>query len=122
MRGRYPSGPEFVDKLDGSTEAKERLKVVLATLSGQLRVSEACVRLGIKQSRFDQLRIEYLQTALHGAERRRAGRIPQPRFSDEGEVLSLRQRVAELEVELHVALVRVEIAAARTRLQTSASG
>jgi hypothetical protein len=115
MRGRYPSGPEFVDKLDGSPEAKERLKVVLATLAGRLRVADACVRLGIKESRFDQLRIELLQTALHAAERRRAGRIAQPRFSDEGEVLSLRQRIAELEAELHVALVRVEIAAALPR-------
>ncbi len=42
MRGRYPSGPEFVDKLDGSPEAKERLKVLLETIAGQLRVGDAC--------------------------------------------------------------------------------
>jgi hypothetical protein len=115
MRGRYPSGPEFVDKLDGSAEAKERLKTVLATLAGQLRVGDACDRLSIKESRFDQLRIELLQAALHAAERRRAGRIPQIRSSDESEVPSLRQRVADLEAELRVALVRVEIAAALPR-------
>jgi hypothetical protein len=116
MRGRYPSGPEFVDKLDGSTEAKERLKVLLATMAGQLRVGDACARLGVKESRFDQLRIELLQAALVAAERRRAGRIPRsPANPDDDEVAALRQRVGQLEAELHVALVRVEIAAALPR-------
>ncbi len=112
MRGRYPSGPEFVDKLDGSAEAKERLKVLLATLAGQLRVGDACARLGVKGSRFDQLRVELLQAALAAAERRPAGRPPRHHTPDDGEVTGLHQRVAQLEAELRVALVRVEIAAA----------
>jgi hypothetical protein len=74
MRGRPPSGPEFVDKLDGSPEAKQRLKVLLETLNGTCRVQEACGRLGIKEARFDQLRIELLQAAVSAAERRPAGR------------------------------------------------
>jgi hypothetical protein len=120
MRGRYPSGPEFVDKLDGSAEAKERLKVLLATLVGQLRVGDACARLGIKESRFDQLRIELLQAALQAAERRRAGRLPETHSPDESEVVCLRQRVAQLEAELRVALIRVEIAAALPRTNSGA--
>ncbi len=112
MRGRYPSGPEFVDKLDGSREAKERLRVLLATVAGHLRVGDACARLGVKESRFDQLRVELLQAALAAAERRPAGRPPRQPTADENEVTCLRQRVAELEAELRVALVRVEIAAA----------
>jgi hypothetical protein len=112
MRGRYPSGPEFVDKLDGSAEAKERLKVLLATLAGRLRVGDACARLGVKGSRFDQLRLELLQAALQAAERRPAGRPPRQHTPDQAEVTGLRERVAQLEAELHVALVRVEIAAA----------
>jgi hypothetical protein len=120
MRGRYPSGPEFVDKLDGSAEAKERLRVVLATLAGHLRVGDACVRLSVKPSRFDQLRIEYLQAALQAAERRRAGRPPQHDATDENEVAGLRRRVAQLEAELRVALVRVEIAAALPRAAAGA--
>src|SRR5262249_6175364 len=45
MRGRFPAGPSYVDKLEGSAAAKERLKVVLETLAGQCRVQEACARL-----------------------------------------------------------------------------
>jgi hypothetical protein len=112
MRGRYPSGPEFVDKLDGSPEAKERLKVLLATVAGHLRVGDACARLGVKESRFDQLRAELLQAALQAAERRPAGRPPRHPTTDANEVTGLRQRVSQLEAELRVALVRVEIAAA----------
>lgn len=33
MRGRHPSGPEFVDKLPGDATAKDRLRVVLETLT-----------------------------------------------------------------------------------------
>ncbi len=112
MRGRYPSGPEFVDKLDGSAEAKERLKVLLATVAGRLRVGDACARLGVQESRFDQLRVELLQAALQAAERRPAGRPPRPHAPDDNEVTGLRDRVSQLEAELRVALVRVEIAAA----------
>jgi len=42
MRGRRPSGPEMVDQLPGSDLARERVKVVLQTMAGELRVQEAC--------------------------------------------------------------------------------
>ncbi len=51
MRGRHPSGPEFVDKLQGLPEAKLRRKVVLETLDGSCRIQEACEQLGIKEAR-----------------------------------------------------------------------
>ena len=110
MRGRYPSGPEFVHKLNGSASAKERLQVLLETLAGARRVGEACDRLGISAPRFDQIRIESLQAALSALEPQPAGRRPQPTVTDEAEVERLRQRVAQLEGELHAALVRAEIA------------
>jgi hypothetical protein len=54
MRGRYPSGPEYVDvqHLHGSAQAKERLRVILETMMGQWRVAEACDRLGICERSF----------------------------------------------------------------------
>src|SRR5262252_9263954 len=76
MRGRLPSGPAFVDRLDGSPVAKERLKVLLETLAGTCRIGDACARLGIQESRFEQVRIGVLQAALVAAEQRRAGRRP----------------------------------------------
>jgi hypothetical protein len=44
MRGRLPSGPAFVAKLEGSGQAKLRLQVLLETLAGTCRVLEACER------------------------------------------------------------------------------
>jgi hypothetical protein len=57
VRGRYPSGPEYVDvqHLHGSAQAKQRLRVILETMMGQWRVGEACARLGICGQRFRQL-------------------------------------------------------------------
>jgi hypothetical protein len=110
MRGRHPSGPEFVDKLDGSFEAKERLKTLLETLTGGCRVQEACERLGIKEARFDQVRIEVLQAALKAAERRAAGRPAQASSPADDENRQLRERVAQLEGQLQAALIRAELA------------
>jgi hypothetical protein len=116
MRGRRPSGPEFVDKLAGSPEAKLRLKVMLETLSGGCRVQEACERLGIKEARFDQLRIEILQGALDAAERRPAGRPARSPSAAEIDNDQLRERIAQLEAELQAALIRAELAVTLPRV------
>lgn len=110
MRGRHPSGPEFVTKLSGSPDAKERLQVLLETLTGTCRVGEACVRLGIKEARFDQIRIEALQAALLALESKPAGRKPQQSSPQEEELRQLRERISQLEAELQAALIRAEIA------------
>jgi hypothetical protein len=120
MRGRYPSGPEFVDKLDGSASAKERLKALLETLAGSCRVGQACDRLGISEPRFDQIRIEALQAALAALEPQPAGRRPRPPLPDAAELQRLRERVAQLEEELQTALVRAEIAVALPRVGAGA--
>src|SRR5258708_963192 len=110
MRGRLPSGPEFVDRLDGSAAAKERLQVVLETLAGTCRVGDACARLGIKETRFEQVRIELLQAALTAAEQRRAGRRPRRPDPRDAEVQQLRDRVARLEAQLQTAQLHAEVA------------
>lgn len=110
MRGRKPSGPKFVDKLDGSLEAKKRLTVVLETLTGTCPVQQACAKLGIKEARFDQIRIELLQAALIAAERRPAGRPARELSPAEEENQQLRDRNAQLEAQLQAALIRAELA------------
>jgi hypothetical protein len=108
MRGRIPQGPEAVEQLAGSPKAKERLRVILETMTGTLRVSEACVRLDICEQRFRQLRAELLQAALASLEDQPAGR---PRRPEEPEaVAALRRQVETLTRELQVAEVREEIA------------
>lgn len=110
MRGRYPSGPEFVHKLDGSEQAKERLQVLLETLAGSCRVGEACERLGISEQRFDQIRIEALQAAVRGLEPGVAGRPARVLSPAEIENEQLKERIAALEAERNAALVRAELA------------
>ena len=72
MRGRWPSGLEYIDKLEGTVESKERLKAVLETLHGQARLLEACAQLQIGETRFHQLRETALQGALTALEARPA--------------------------------------------------
>ena len=111
MRGRHPAGPEFVDKLSGDAAAKERLRLVLETLAGTCRVSEACQRLNISEQRFDQVRVEALQAALAALEPKPLGRPPRTAAPAQTEAEQLRARVAELEAQLQVAAVRTEVAA-----------
>src|SRR5205085_1816850 len=42
MRGRRPAGPNYVNSLQGSELARERLRIILQTVAGQLSVQEAC--------------------------------------------------------------------------------
>jgi hypothetical protein len=109
MRGRRPTGPEYVWKLDGSSLACQRLQVILQTLGGEQSLQDACAELGIAPTRFHQLRQEALQAALAELEPGRAGRpgrAPQdPRISQ------LEAEVHELRLQLQAANVRAEIAA-----------
>lgn len=116
MRGRRPSGPEYVDHLDGSATAKERLKVVLETLAGRCRVQEACVRLGISEPRFHQLRTQMLEAALDGLEPQTPGRKPHLLAPAEEQVRHLEQQLAEQDFELRAARAREEIALTLPRL------
>ena len=79
MRGRRPTGPELVDRLAGSEQARERVKVVLQTMTGELRVQEACERLQISEQRFDELRLEAIQAAVASLEPKPTGRCGAPR-------------------------------------------
>jgi hypothetical protein len=110
MRGRRPSGPEYVHSLEGSATAKERLQVVLETIAGRLRVQDACARLGISEQRFDQLRALAMQAAIERLESRPAGRPP-PAPADE-QVQKMQEQATKLEAELQAARARAEIALA----------
>src|SRR6516165_6912875 len=100
MRGRRPAGPEYVEQLDGSTLARERLKVVLQTLAGQCRVAEACERLGICEQRFHQIREEALRAAVAALEPRPAGRPAQSSTTPAELPQALLEQIEHLEVQL----------------------
>ncbi len=110
MRGRYPSGVECVDPLAGSAQAKERLKVVLDTLAGRLRVQQACRQLGISEPRFRQLRQQALTAALAGLEPKSIGRPPRVVSPEAERLAALEEERARQEVALRMAQVREEVA------------
>lgn len=117
MRGRFPSGPEIVEHLEGSDKAKTRLRVILETMTGQVRVSEACDRLEICEQRLRQLRTELLQAALGSLEDQPAGRPRRPEEPEE--TAALRRQVEALQRELQAAQVREEIALALPHVKAS---
>ena len=108
MRGRKPAGPEYVERLSGSTVAKERLHVVLETVAGRCRVQEACARLQISEPRFHQLRTQILQAGLDSLAARPVGRPRHPARDERLQALAA--TVADLEVELQATRAREEIA------------
>ena len=110
MRGRYPSGPEAVERLDGSDEAKRRLRVLLEVVSGRCRIKDACARLGIKDTRLEQLRRRALLGALAALEPRPGGRPRRRSKVTAAQVEELTARVRELGLELRVAQARAEVA------------
>ncbi len=116
MRGRYPSGPEYVEHLQGSPQAKARAKVVLEVTGGRARVLEACAQLGISEQRFYQLREGGFQALVDFMESRPAGRPPQPTSAADQRVRQLEAQVAALELELRAARAQVEIATVLPRL------
>jgi transposase-like protein len=116
-RGRPPKGAEHVEELQGSPQAKERLKLILQTLSKEVSVEEACARLGLSATRFHQLRDEALAAAAMALEPRVKGRPAAPEPTLEArEVEQLRTQVQQLSLDLHMAMVREEIRMVMPRL------
>lgn len=108
MRGRRPSGPGYVATLDGSPEAKSRLEVILRTLSGEMRVSEACAILGVGESRFNVLRRQALQAALDRLAPRPPGRPAPPRADPR--LAGLEQQEEKARQEAEAARIREAVA------------
>jgi transposase len=112
MRGRYPLNlEEAVNNLEGSEQAKERMKVIVATLTGQCRLQEACEQLGISEPRLQQLRQQFLEGGLESLEPGKAGRPAKVLTDAERQVQELKAQLAELQVQYQAAQVRAEVGA-----------
>jgi hypothetical protein len=109
-QGRKPLGAALVQHLPGSLRAKERLQVILQTIAGNLRVAEACDRLGIREAMFHRLRAGVLQAGLAHLEPRPLGRPSQQVSSEQEQMADLERRLGDLNAELQLAGVREEIA------------
>jgi hypothetical protein len=93
--GRHTKGVGHVDRLEGDEPAKQRLKAILATFTGQWSVAEASRQLGLSPSRFARLRAVALQGALDSLAPRPVGR-PAEEISESA---WLRERVDQLRQE-----------------------
>ncbi len=104
-------GPELVDGLQGEQQAKQRLKVILKQLSGELTVAEATAALGIARSTFFELRDKVLQSALAGLAPKPRGRPPRAADAedDAAELARLRLEYDRQLTELQIANVKQEL-------------
>jgi hypothetical protein len=109
--GRPPMGARLVDRFSASDDAKRKLKVILESVTGETSIPEACVKLGVSETRFYQLREEALSAALQSLEPAAIGRPRKEEVFSEAEVEALRRRVAELENDLVLSNVKTSIAA-----------
>ena len=105
-----------VDGLDGGEAEKERLRTILATITGEMSVTEACEHLGLGRARFAELRHAALQAACDGLVPGDPGR---PRTKDperDEEISELRSEIDRLESERNNAVLRAELARALPHL------
>jgi hypothetical protein len=95
--------------MDGSAEAKRRLKVILEVIAEKRTVKSACEELGLSEARYHELEWTALQGAVDSLEPKPAGRPPAPNEIDP-ERAALEEEVRELRVNLRAAQIREEIA------------
>ena len=115
MRGRQAAGPEYAERLTGSALARQRMRVVLETIAGTKRVTEACAELGICQQRFETIRQEAIQAGVAALELRPAGR-PRKKTATDARIAELEREQAELIAENQSLRVQAELATALPRL------
>jgi transposase-like protein len=101
-------GVGHVEKVAATEVARERLRCVLATLSGQMTVEQACTELSISPARFAQIRDEALSGAAQALEAKAAGRPAAP--GPDAALEQARAEVARLKRELEASRIREEIA------------
>ncbi|MCP3883458.1 MAG: helix-turn-helix domain-containing protein [Sulfitobacter sp.] len=108
---RPVKGADLVDGLEGETEAKRRLKVILEQIGGELTVAEATAELGIGRSTFFELRQKVLRSALAGLEPQPRGRPPavMQQETEEEELARLRKMYDDQLTELMIANVKEEL-------------
>jgi hypothetical protein len=109
-KGRPAKGPKLVETLDGSEDAKRKLRIILETVTGKRSVEEACEVLGIGPAAFHKLRARTLQDAVHSLEPRPVGRPRKEVPKEATEIEALKAEVWQLKFDLQAARIREEIA------------
>jgi hypothetical protein len=115
-RGRRTDCAKLVDRLNGSAEAKARLKVILQMLGAGRTAGEAGLTVGVSERRLHSLRRRALQHALNSLEFQPVGRRTQQPSQHDVEIAALHAEVTRLRIDLRAAQIREEIALAIPQL------
>lgn len=116
MRGRHAIGPEIAERVAGSSLACTRMRVILETIVGTKPVKDACAELHICEQLFERLRARAIQAGVSALELKAAGRPAKASSAADDQIAELKERIADLETELHAAQVRGELATTLPRL------
>ena len=108
--GRPPLGPEIVDRIEGSEEARRRARVLLEVMTGERSVDSACDALGIQTTRFEDIRKEAFGGLVATLEPKPAGRPPKPVDEAAAQVTALEEEIKRLKIEIVTSHVREELA------------
>jgi len=109
-RGRRTDGPRKARSMEGSEQAKVRLKVILEVIAEKRTVKSACEELGISEARYHELEWAALQGAVDNLEPKPAGRPPAATSAPDPRLVALEEEVKELRIGLRAAQIREEIA------------
>jgi len=110
MRGRRAPGPEFVRRLPGEANAKQRLEVILRTLTGQLGMGQASVQLGMTPQHLHMLRQAAFEAALAALAPRPLGRPRQRATPEQEQIHALERQIKQLQDELAASQLREQLA------------
>lgn len=108
--GRPPLGPEIVDRIEGSEEAKKRARILLEVMTGERSVESACDALGIQTTRFEDIRLEAFGGLVAALEPKAAGRPPSPVDEAAERLKALEEENKRLKIEVVTSHVREELA------------
>jgi hypothetical protein len=108
--GRPPKKLGHIDGLEGPATDKQRLGVILETITGAKTVRQACEELAVSEARLHELRRQVLQGGLAGLAPGRPGRPKKEKPAEPDGVRELKRQIRELELELRFSQTREEIA------------
>ena len=104
-------GPDLVDELEGTEEARARLKTILEQINGEVTVDEACAELGVARSTYFELRQRALSAAMDGLAAKPRGRPATRAEAEEAEreLAALKEQYEREFTELQMANLRQEL-------------
>lgn len=110
VMGRPNKGVDHVDSCEGSRMAKQRAKIVLRTITGELSVHEGMGKIDIQRAQFAKLRNQMLQAAVSALEPGRPGRPRKHDAETDHRLGELSSKVADLEQKLEIERAKAKLA------------